>query len=227
MECIYLPNLDDKSFTLDISESESQHLKALRIKDGERILITNGKGKMCIAKIYKDDKYKFNAIVENFFDDFYNETKKRIGLGIGILNDRERFEFALEKAIELGISDFYPLITDYTQKKIVNSQRLKQKAISAMKQSKRSVLANIYEPIKINDINKLNFEKIIVADENGNKPILYMDATSILLLVGPEGGFSSNEIKLLENQNAEKWKLANRRLRSETAAIVALSFLGL
>ena len=129
--------------------------------------------------------------------------------------------------MELGVSLFIPLLTDYSHKKAPNATRLQAKAIAAMKQCKRSRLPDIFEPINLQDIIKFEFEKIILADEQGIKPILPQESKSILLLVGPEGGFSTKEIKFLSKLNIEKWRFANRRLRSETAAIFGLSLLNL
>lgn len=227
MECIYLPELSKNLQIIRVTDSEARHLRALRIKDNERILITNGAGLMCQASVRREKKDEYIAIIEHFLDENYGELPKELAIGVGILHDRERFEFILEKSVELGVSLFIPLLTDYSHKKAPNATRLQAKAIAAMKQCKRSRLPDIFEPINLQDIIKFEFEKIILADEQGIKPILPQESKSILLLVGPEGGFSTKEIKFLSKLNIEKWRFANRRLRSETAAIFGLSFLNL
>ncbi len=227
MECIYLPELSKTAQSIKITDSEAKHLRALRIKDNERILITNGKGIICQASVNRENKDEYIAFVEHFFDENYGELLRSIAIGVGILQDRERFELIIEKSVELGVSQFFPLITDYSQKKSLNTLRLQSKAVAAMKQCKRSRLPIIYEPVSLSDITKFHFEKIILADENGIKPSVPQSSKSILLLVGPEGGFSLKEIEYLNKLHIEKWRLANRRLRSETAAIFGLSLLNL
>ncbi|MCX8054496.1 MAG: 16S rRNA (uracil(1498)-N(3))-methyltransferase [Ignavibacteria bacterium] len=227
MECIYLTELSKNSQIIKITADEARHLRALRIKDNEHILITNGSGLICKASVIREKKDEYVAQIINFLDENYGELSRELALGVGILQDRERFEMILEKSVELGVSHFFPLITDYSQKKSLNSSRLQAKAVSAMKQCKRSRLPKIYEPLSLQEISMFQFEKIILSDENGEKPNLPQLCKSVLLLVGPEGGFSQREIEYLNKLNIEKWKLGNRRLRTETAAISGLSLLSI
>ena len=116
MECIYFPELDKNSKDLYISGSEAKHLKALRLKPGEEIQITNGKGLSAGSILIKEEPAGFLIQVTDLQENT-GELPYSFALAIGILNDRNRFEFALEKAVELGITDFYPLITEFTEKR--------------------------------------------------------------------------------------------------------------
>ncbi|MFA6571253.1 MAG: RsmE family RNA methyltransferase, partial [Bacteroidota bacterium] len=165
------------------------------------------------------------SISTSTFTQNKGELPFRLGLAIGILENKDRFEFALEKAIELGITDFYPLLTEFTQRKNINTGRLKLKAIAAMKQCKRSILTSIHPIVKPKDITIISkeFDKIILADENGEHP-KKSNIISTLVLIGPEGGFSETELQILKSiPNIISINLGNRRLRSETAALTALA----
>jgi 16S rRNA U1498 N3-methylase RsmE len=327
MECIYVSDFKLGLENFQLEHSYIRHLKALRLTIGQKIMFTNGNGVsgICILNEISKNFYKF--ITEKYLHDF-GELPVKFGLAIGLLSDRNRFEFALEKAVELGVTDFYPLLTKYSEKKSINKERLQSKAISALEQCKRSKLINIHEPIELKKIfshpepveghepvegrhpepveghepvegrhpepvegchpepvegrhpepvegchpepveghelvegrhpelvegrhpelveghepvegrhpepvegcNSIlpDYEKIILADENGDNPDSITSLNSTLCLVGPEGGFSLEEIEMIKKTGKTIcWNLGNRRLRAETAGISILSFASL
>jgi 16S rRNA (uracil1498-N3)-methyltransferase len=230
MECIYYPELNRTSKEVTISGKQAYHLKALRLNVGDSLFLTNGKGVLAEVLIIKIQKDNYTIDVKNINEN-YGELSVALGLAIPILDNRERFEFALEKAIELGISDFYPIITKYTQKKIINIERLKQKAIAAIEQCKRSVLPNIHEPIRLQELLKLNspYEQFIISDMDGEYLQDNVPSTPLrmsLIFVGPEGGFSDDELELFHSDARCSFiKLSSRRLRAETAAITVLGII--
>lgn len=231
MECIYLPELNETKIYYSISGTEAHHLKVIRINTGDTILVTNGKGISALANMERISKENYSATIKEFYKNI-GELDFNVGLAIGILNNRDRFEFCLEKCVELGITDFYPLITDYSQNNKINIERLKNKSISTLKQCKRSVLPTIYNPISIIELlEKANrYDRIIIADESGIVPTKKQEIISnTFIFIGPEGGFSDKEIELFFNfsssKNIIKWNLGNRRLRAETAAIIGVSLL--
>ncbi len=226
MEAIYIPELNEFSTNLVIPYEESQHIKALRLKVGDNISVINGKGIIANCNLIDINKNQ-SSIQVNSVEFNVGETSINISVGIGILDNRDRIEFALEKAVELGVNHFYPLITDFTQRKTINIDRLQQKGIASLKQCKRSVLTEIHKPIKISELVESfnNFDYIILADEFGHKPSS-LSAKNVLILVGPEGGFSKNEIEIIKKSaNTICWNLGNRRLRAETALISTLACL--
>ncbi len=228
MECIYIPNIDTNSISISIPREEATHLKALRVNSGETILATNGSGLMCELIIERKGKIEYFGKINNVIEN-YGENANSIALAIGLLADKSRFEFALEKAIELGISDFFPLSLDFSQKFSINYQRLESKAISAIKQCKRSKLPIIHKERTLSELALIfnQFSSIIYADPSGELPSGNAIGHRTLLIIGSEGGFSQEEIKLLESHKLTKWNLGNRRLRAETAAISALGFISL
>jgi 16S rRNA (uracil1498-N3)-methyltransferase len=224
MECLYFEDFDADSSDIFIDGDEFKHIKALRVKTTDKIYISNGIGLVAEGIIEIINNHSSIIRILEIHQNF-NEENNRIGLAIGVIENKDRFEFALEKSVELGITDFFPMITDYTAIRNVNTDRLKKKAIAALKQSKRAYLTNIHEAVNLNKCaGKFNtFENIFIADFDG-KTIDRKIAGNTLFIIGPEGGFSTREREYLENHlNPTIINLGKRRLRAETAAIYCLS----
>ena len=227
MDCIYYPSFNNNNNYINIEHTFTNHLKALRIRLGDSLLITNGQGLLVKTTLMNEDKqsYVFKIIdkIENF-DCFPN----RFALALGIIDSRDRFEFAFEKAVELGITDFFPLITQNTQKDTIKIERLTAKAIAAISQSQRAMLPVIHHPIKISDLAEQfsQFKKIFIADISGKQLGKGKKPESFIIVVGPEGGFTDEELDLLKSiKNSVLFSLGDKRLRTETAAIVSLGLL--
>lgn len=219
MECLFSPEFNKNSSIITIEGDEAKHAKALRLKINDEILITNGKGLTALCKFTEFNKFQSQFHVIEFFEKM-GEPNEHLHVAIGILDNKDRFEFALEKAVELGISEFTPLITRYSKNSIINSDRLFAKSVAALKQSKRSVLPVINQPIKLEELLKMNTSNLIVADENGTESVNV--SGNMLLLVGPEGGFSNEELMMINKYKPQKLNLGARRLRAETALIASI-----
>lgn len=227
LECLYAPDLEENSEVIVLKGDEARHLKVLRKREGERLALTSGRGIFAEAELLKMSRDEAELQVLKTFKNF-GEPAVKIGLALGILENKDRFEFALEKCTELGIAEFFPLKSDFAQRKTINHERLETKAIAAMKQCKRSVLPNIYEPKSVGELLKTNeYETIIFADMEGESfKNVFKNAQAfknVLIVAGPEGGFSSKEMELLRSdKRCIKLLLGERRLRAETAAIVSV-----
>ncbi len=224
MECLYEPELTSETTSLTIRGEEFRHLWALRLRAGERILFTNGTGLCAKAILTHISKQDATLRIEELLPN-YGEDTRRVGLAIGILESRERMEFALEKATELGITDFYPIACEFSQKKTLALERLQAKAIAAVKQCKRSRVTVIHPPMKVEDVlnNSSNWSKIILADMEGIESKSDTQGASTLVFIGTEGGFSPKELVALRSDSRTvRLYLGERRLRAETAAIAAL-----
>ncbi len=225
MECLYSPEFDKTMEAVPLDSDERRHLRALRLRPGDRVMVTNGRGLIAECRIEAGGADPVPLV----FLPEYGESKNPPSLALGLLAARDRYEFALEKAVEFGAADFYPLITQFTQAKAIKPGRLQAKAIAAMKQCKRSRLINIHKAMKLDELID-EFQKyptVAVADPDG------MDFTDIyipgriLAVVGPEGGFSEAELEMLRDSNAQFLRLGNRRLRAESAAIGAMALISL
>ena len=227
MESIYVPIINSFSSDCVVIDDEFKHIRALRININERMIITNGIGLSVIAELRSIDKSSatFHIIKELATN---NENEFISSLAVGILDNKDRMEFAVEKAVELGINSVYPLQSRYTQKSKTNTARLMSKSISAMKQCKRSYLPEIFEPVNLKSLRKIaeGFSNVILLDESGTKPAFEIKSHSVLMIVGPEGGFSVEETNEMSSwKNLTTWTLGARRLRAETAVTTGLALI--
>jgi 16S rRNA (uracil1498-N3)-methyltransferase len=233
MECLYTPHLLETAQTLALGDEARSHARALRLREGERVLLSNGAGLCARASIHTIRSNEVLCALHEILPE-YGELPYRLILALGILDNRERMEFSIEKAVELGVSEIVPLLTQHSERYAANRikpERMIAKALAAMQQSHRARLPQIHAPMSVealrNSLQTLlpNDSAIILADVDGQSPHpLPARNTSICLCVGAEGGFSEGERDLLkQDQRTVAWKLAPRRLRAETAAIMGLS----
>lgn len=224
MECLYQPQLTNETKTITINDEEFRHLWALRLRIGEPIMLSNGIGLCAIAVLSDITKQAASLSIEEALPN-YGEDTRRVALALGILENRDRMEFALEKATELGITDFFPIACEFSQKKTISIERLQSKAIAALKQCKRSWLPVIHSPMDVKALleNSKNWTRIIFTNMDDVHQQDDMSSESALVMVGTEGGFSPKEITAIGNDSrTARLYLGHRRLRAETAAIAAL-----
>lgn len=225
MECLFSPDLTSESTSLILHQSELKHLRALRLRGGERIALSNGTGLIAHCRV-EFDGGEVKLLVEEIFPNF-GERSNELILVMAVISDRDRLEFALEKGIELGVTDFVFFNAERSQRDSLNIERLHAKSLSAMKQSKRSCLPSIHHSPDIQSALQrvLGIERIILTDFNGKSPTLGISCPSAVV-IGPEGALTKEEISIVESDNRTvSWTLGERRLRAETAAVVALSLL--
>jgi len=227
MQLFYNPNITEDSKELLFDKEESRHIfKVLRKKEGDQLMLTNGKGfffkvellqsnlKHCVAKVIS---------VEN-----KEPLPYYLHLAVAPTKLNDRYEWFLEKATEIGVSEITPIICDHSERKIIKLERFEKKIQSAMKQSLHAYLPKINEAVTFKNFLKKQ------ADNSNQKLIAHCEETakrtlkSVLiknqpttLLIGPEGDFSINEIQKALEDGFIPISLGNTRLRTETAAIVA------
>ena len=208
-----------------INEVDSKHIsKSFRKNIGDNIRITNGLGCVCNAEIIEKGK-KIKVKIKGV--EKFESPNFSIHVALSPLKNISRFEWFVEKATELGISQITPIVCEHSEKKKVNSERLERILISSLKQSNQ-----FFKP-KINSIS--TFENFILNSEDqllmanlktSNKlSEKLFTKSNICLMIGPEGGFSEREIDLAKKQGIKEVTLGNSRLRSETAAIYGMSII--
>jgi len=223
-------NISSNQFSLN--KQESHHLiNVLRKPLGTEIWLIDGIGCAYRGILQKfNDDYVSGQIIEKF--PHYGENNIQVVLGIGILK-KDKLNVVVEKATELGINKITPLLLDKCIKRNINHERLVKISKSAVKQCGRSVIPEIATPIEMEELlNNDVYDTILVCHESGKEvidvlPNLLENKTKILVLVGPEGDFSTKEISFIKELKVNFINLGNRRLRSETAVITAISQINL
>jgi 16S rRNA (uracil1498-N3)-methyltransferase len=221
MELFYCNNIEGDKAIFD--EQESTHcIRVLRHKAGDELMFTDGNGKKYTGKIEVANAR--NCILQ--IEQTEEEKKRDFYLHIAIAPPKaiDRFEWFLEKATELGVEEITPLLCRYSERKHLNNERCGKILMSAMKQSNRLYLPKLNELIKYDAFLKNNFEgtKAIAHCEPSEKKSLTTAITSsqkLLVLIGPEGDFSKEEIETAIDKNFETISLGEKRLRTETAAV--------
>jgi 16S rRNA (uracil1498-N3)-methyltransferase len=217
-----VPDLPE--FTL--SEESSKHIvQVLRIEENENFLITNGEGALHTARLLRADRKK--AVVKIINREFIPEPIPKICIGAALLKNKSRYEWFLEKSVEIGVSEIFPVISDRTEKQRVKDGRIKNILVSAMLQSQQAWLPVLHEPMHLSEIvTNSTFKNRYIAHclpEVSRQGIeeLSILAGNHLLLIGPEGDFTKREIEMALRHNFIPVSLGKNRLRTETAAIVA------
>ena len=213
---------------IEISKEQAHYLlTVMRLADGEKILAFNGASGEFECRVCIKGKKDINLQVLEKTRDF--STSPDVWLLFSPLK-KDCTDFVIEKATELGASKIIPVITQYTISEKIKIERWSVQSIEAAEQSRRVDIPQISTPIKLSDLlSKWNPErKLYFMDETGNGQkflqALQKAKAPIALLVGPEGGFSEQELEKLRSCSfATSISLGPRILRAETAAIAALS----
>ena len=228
MQLFFSDNINNQ-FTL--SSEESKHIiKVLRKKEGDIIHFTDGKGNLLVSEIITSHIKKTQVRI---IEKISKEKKHNYYLHIAISPTKniDRFEWFLEKSCEIGIDEITPLICDRSERKVIKLNRCKRILLSAMKQSLKYYLPKLNEPIPfLNFINKKYKEQKFIAHCQ-NRTIINLKnqkiEKNILILIGPEGDFSQNEINKAISNKFTPISFGESRLRTETAGVLATSIINL
>lgn len=229
MHLFYTPLISPEMPHFILDEEESKHaIRVLRLGIGDKIYLVDGKGNFFTALI--QDNHPKRVIIQ------IEEVKKEFGkrnyalhIAIAPTKNIERFEWFLEKATEIGIDEITPIICERSERKDVKLDRLNKIVITAMKQSIKAFKPILNEPVKFESfIEKQSQKKDVkmaiahcVEDEKRFLNEIYKSQGSICILIGPEGDFTPNEIKLALDKGVLPISLGESRLRTETAGIAA------
>lgn len=221
---------DISNTPLVLDEDTSKHVTGvLRMKVGETLLLTDGKGIKATAEIIDDHRKRCTVRI---VDTEKEERKKRsVTIAISLVKAAARFEWFLEKATELGVTEIIPLLCQRTEKEKFRQERLQQIVTSAMLQSQQVWMPQLHEPIP--------FEKAIAQAVQNHKFIAHClphqkaslqqfemgENESSIILIGPEGDFTEKEIEAALVKGFAPVALGSTRLRTETAGMVAAALL--
>jgi 16S rRNA (uracil1498-N3)-methyltransferase len=225
----YIDFLDAQLTSYTLSEETSKHIvQVLRKGKDDLLQLTDGKGNVLTASIVEDHKKK--CVVKNISFESIPPVQHKITIAISLIKNTSRFEWFLEKATEIGVSTIMPLICHRTEKQHFRLDRMKGILISAMLQSKQAWLPELQQPILYQDVIKKNAaaNKFIAhCDDDTTKIQLasLKKSSSSIILIGPEGDFTNEEIALAQSNHYTAVSLGNNRLRTETAGVVAVSLL--
>lgn len=219
--------------TLALSESASHHLsRVLRHSVGDVLRVFNGAGAEFEASITELSKRVVTVTLSSKVDAIL-ESPLNIHLFQGI-SRREKMDFTLQKAVELGVQAITPIHTERTQLKFIREKFEKRGAhwegimISSCEQSGRAHLPTLHDAVPFDQLDFANVsETILTLDPLSQETFsdLVESPRSIALFVGPEGGLSPSEIAVLASQGAKGARLGPRILRTETAGMAAIAIL--
>ena len=220
----YAPDIEENPI---LPESDSQHcVRVLRMKAGDMIEIIDGKGCRYECKILDAHQKRTRVEIINK-QNIPLSWSNNITIAVAPTKHLDRMEWLVEKLTEIGVNQIIPLLCRYSERKEIKTERLEKIAISAMKQSLKTVLPTI-EPMT-------NIKKVISECNATQKFIAYCDQSiprllfskeyvadkDTIILIGPEGDFSQDEIKYALENGFKPISLGDNRLRTETAALVA------
>lgn len=206
-----------------INDEEQQHIvKVLRMKDGEEIYVTDGKGNLASGTLTIEGKkagIKILGIKNNT-----PEFNPKLHIAIAPTKNIDRIEFFVEKAVEMGISEITILQTEKTERKNLNIDKIRKQAVAASKQSLRFHFPVVNDVMKLSDFLKnMDPENTFVAHCNENLERTHLNEIptfeNYTFLIGPEGDFSDKEILFLAEKGIKAVSLGNQRLRTETAGV--------
>lgn len=232
MEIFYAWQTDGNTVYLD--EGESAHcVRVLRHRSGDEISVVDGVGNMYRCRLDDDSpKAASAAILETFRG--WGSHPYHLDMAVCPTKNNDRFEWFVEKATELGVDVISPLIGERSERKVFKSERSRKIVLSAMKQSLKSSLPGVSDPVGV--------KEFITGCTAGIKMICYCfedqdiprksvtdvlagapESCSIAVMIGPEGDFSPQEAELALAHGFIPVNLGPSRLRTETAAVTAVA----
>ncbi len=223
MQLFYVPQLASH---IQLSEEESKHaVRVLRLQQGDVVQLVDGKGTFCDAKVL--DNHPKRCLLEVVKQqEKFGQRNFELHLAVAPTKNIDRFEYFLEKATEIGMDAITPLLCQRSERKVVKPERLNKIIVAAMKQSVKAYLPTLKEMTSFNHFVQQDFDgqKFIahcIEEERHALKEAYIPATNALVLIGPEGDFSPEEIEMAIAHSFQPISLGNSRLRTETAALVA------
>jgi len=228
----YIDKYDASAKEIMLEEESSRHIvQVLRMSVGDLLNLTDGRGNLLTASIAEAHKKHCRVKVEERVR--VKERSRKVAIGISLLKNASRFEWFLEKATEIGVAEVIPLICARTEKERFRQERMQAILVSAMLQSQQCWLPVLHEPVayallfRQEDLQVYSQKWIAHCEEDNKEQLggLISSEHSQIILIGPEGDFTSDEIQSAIGHQFMPVALGENRLRSETAGMVAATLL--
>ncbi len=209
-----------------LNEEESKHcVRVLRLKQDDIVYLVDGVGGFYYARISDPNPKKCRLFVYQSFKE-YGKKNYHLSIAIAPTKNIDRFEWFLEKAAEIGIDRIIPIVCKQSEREIIKPERLIKILIEAIKQSKQAYLPELSDITRFKSLVNSNFMgKKLIAHCNENEKNLLKNAIvpgeHVLVLIGPEGDFTREEVEIALQNGFQEVSLGSNRLRTETAGIVA------
>jgi 16S rRNA (uracil1498-N3)-methyltransferase len=228
----YFANLAAMPDAFALNENSSRHIvQVLRMQSGEDLRLTNGRGLSVLAKIDHPNKKK--CLVHIIEKKIQEQPGRRVQIALSLLKNTSRFEWFLEKSTELGVSEIIPVKSARTEKQQFRMDRMQGILESALIQSQQVWMPLLHEPQDFNSyVEQVTADQKFIAHcDTGEKKklsnMINTNSSSQVIMIGPEGDFTDEEIKLALGHGFVAVELGENRLRSETAAVAAAAVLKL
>lgn len=225
MRAVLIENDLKAGLILELSEEQAHHLGVVRLRVGDQVLVLNGKGEKALAQILALTKKSGQVEVQSVEKD---QRKHQISIALGVPK-KDAFEDILKIAVELGVTDIYPLTSQFSQYEVEASDRLNRLIESAMIQSN-----NLFWPavFKQNTLEKFldNLDSDLVyfssRPTKNDEKIMSSMTDKITILIGPEGGFSEpEEAKIMAYKKIKIVHLPTPIMRAPTAVATSVGYL--
>jgi len=225
MQVFYAPEISGEKYILD--RNESKHvIRVLRMREGTPVNLIDGRGNLYEGIISDPDPARCTIEIKAVIHDF-EKRNYRIHIAISPLKNPERFEWFVEKAVEIGVDEITPLICKNTEKPGVKTDRITNLIISAMKQSLKAYPTNLNETKDFKDfISEAHTGRLMIAHCHGGSlrskiSEVCSKGDDVVIMIGPEGDFSEEEVNEAMSKNFTQIHLGTSRLRTETAGVAA------
>lgn len=223
MYLFYVPEIDSR---WELNEEESQHcVRVLRLTTGDTILLTDGRGNTYEARITNPHP-KHCAFEVLSSEQQVNKRPYRLHVAIAPTKNIDRLEWMVEKCTEIGVDEITPLLCRFSERKVIKSERLIKIMVSAAKQSLKAYMPTLNDMCTLEDfIAKTSCPQRFIAHcYKEDKRLLQQEihkGEDVVVLIGPEGDFSEEEVKNAIAAGYTPVSLGESRLRTETAGVVA------
>lgn len=228
MQLFFTPDVNPTLENFILSEEESKHaIRVLRMNSGDHLHLIDGRGGLYEAQILDPHPKRTVLAILDVKQNFQQPTY-HLHIAVGPTKNIDRLEWFLEKATEVGIHEITPIICEHAERKDVKLDRLNKVIIAAMKQSLKAYLPRLNPAVSfkqfLQTLPRDHVEKAIAHCADSDKKYInqvFEPANHYVILIGPEGDFSAEEIELALQAGFHPISLGNARLRTETAALAA------